>query len=36
MFGLLDWIKIGAGAAAGAIVAGTLAFTIGHVAGANG
>jgi hypothetical protein len=30
MFGILDWIKIGVGAAAGALVAGTAAYFIGH------
>jgi hypothetical protein len=30
MFGLLDWFKIGAGVAAGAIVGGALFYTIGH------
>ncbi|MER9459663.1 hypothetical protein NKI80_07135 [Mesorhizobium sp. M0387] len=35
MFGLLDWIKIGGGAAAGALVAGALMFTVGHWRGVN-
>ncbi|TPL06704.1 hypothetical protein [Mesorhizobium sp. B2-4-11] len=35
MFGLLDWIKIGGGAAAGAVVAGVLFYTIGHWRGVD-
>ncbi|TPJ97637.1 hypothetical protein FJ872_31995 [Mesorhizobium sp. B2-5-9] len=35
MFGLLDWIKIGGGAAAGAIVAGALAYSVGHWRGVD-
>jgi hypothetical protein len=35
MFGLLDWIKIGGGAAAGALVAGALMFTVGHWRGVD-
>lgn len=30
MIGLLDWLKFGAGVAAGAIVAGSAAYFIGH------
>lgn len=33
MFGPLDWIKIGVGATAGALVAGALAYSIGHTRG---
>lgn len=30
MFGLLDWIKLGAGAAAGAILAAAIVYPIAH------
>ena len=30
MFGLFDWLKLGAGAAAGALVSGALFYVIGH------
>lgn len=30
MLGFFDWIKVGSGAVAGALVAGTLAYTVGH------
>lgn len=30
MFGLLDWIKLGAGAAAGALLAAAIAYPVGH------
>jgi hypothetical protein len=33
MFGLFDWIKLGAGFAAGALVAGSAAYGIGYVRG---
>lgn len=35
MIGPLDWIKIGCGTAAGAIVAGTIAYQVGHWRGAS-
>lgn len=35
MRGLLDWIQIGVGAAAGALVAGALFYTIGHWRGVD-
>lgn len=35
MFGLLDYLKIGAGFAAGAVLAGAIAYTSGHWRGVN-
>lgn len=33
MFGLFDWIKLGAGFAAGALVAGSVAYCVGYMRG---
>jgi hypothetical protein len=33
MLGILDWIKIGGGALAGAVIAAAIAYPIGHAAG---
>ena len=35
MFGLLDWIKFGVPALVGALVAGTVAYGVGHWRGEN-
>lgn len=35
MFGILNWLQIGTGAVAGALVAGALMYTVGHWRGVN-